>query len=161
DDRHLRMLARVRARHGESSTGLALIRDQRSEVSAPETARLQLTSILLNRFHGCGGRRSSQNCGVSAVALADRCSGERVGPLFCFFDSDFAGTTCDDSWDYLSSGWPFAGVARVIHHARGWDPCQSRQTSATDRAGWALPVHSQPDVSGPLSGAGRDRVFAE
>jgi hypothetical protein len=44
---------------------------------------------------------------------------------------------------------------------RAADPCQSRQTSATDRAGWALPVHSQPDVSGPLSGAGRDRVFAE
>jgi hypothetical protein len=45
DDRHLRMLARVRA-------GLAMIRDQRSQVSAPETTRLQLTSVLLNRFHG-------------------------------------------------------------------------------------------------------------
>ena len=77
DYRHPLMLARVRA-------GLALLRDQSSEVSAPETTRLQLASVWLNRFHGCGRRRSSQNCGVSAVALADRCSGERVGPLFCF-----------------------------------------------------------------------------
>ena len=36
DDRHPLMLARVRARHGESSTGLALIRDQRSEVGGQQ-----------------------------------------------------------------------------------------------------------------------------
>src|SRR6476660_5913959 len=40
DDQHPLRLARVRA-------GLALIRDQKS---APETTRLQLTSVLLNRF---------------------------------------------------------------------------------------------------------------
>ena len=47
---------------------------------------------------------------------------------------------------------PFAGVARVIRHARGRDTCQSRQTGAADCAGWALPVHSQSDVSGALPG---------
>src|SRR6267142_976294 len=65
------MLARVRV-------GLAFHRDQRS---AAETTRLQLTSVLLNGFHGCGGRRSSHDCGVSAVALTDRITLLFVVPL--------------------------------------------------------------------------------
>jgi uncharacterized membrane protein YhaH (DUF805 family) len=42
-----------------------------------------------------------------------------------FFDSDFAGTPGDDSWDCLSPGRPFVGVAGVIHHSRGGNTCQS------------------------------------
>ena len=39
--------------------------------------------------------------------------------------------------------------------------CQSRQAGAADCAGWALSVHSEPDVSGTLPGTGRDRIPTE
>ena len=106
-------------------------------------------------------RRSSQDCGVSTVALADRRNGERTGPFFCFFDSDFAATIRDDFGDCLSPGWPFAGVARVIRHALGRDTCQSSQAGAADCAGWTLSVHPESDVSRALSGTGGDRVSTE
>ena len=152
---------RRRKRRSAVSDSSEVGRSQRLEIGITETTRLQLAAVLLNRFYGNGGRRSSQDRGVSAVALVDWRNRQRAGPFFRFFDSNFAGTIRHDSWDCLSPGGSFAGIAGVIHHARGRNACQSREAGDSDCARWTLSVHSEPDVSGALSGAGRDRIAVE
>ena len=95
-------------------------------VNRQSTQRLQLVLVLLNRVDGPSGGRSSQNHGVSAIAVADRRNGQRADPFLCFFEPNFTATIRPNPWDCLRPGGPFTGLASVAHHARGGDACQSR-----------------------------------